>query len=261
MTNRFSATGNTSGPNSNAVLQTAEQAGANRDDRRTIGGVRWEHAFDAATTGQVQIVVDDRNINQPTGTTSAIGDYLSYNISTGITNRSSFAGLPTLAYLGAFWNYLPVDGLTYNVAPGGDAKLGLLQSETMGSTMNFGARARQEVQLTNTVAVVGGATVERTNLDGLQQSFTYNRDGSTKSDRTVSADRSITNVAPELGVVYTPSRDWQFHARVGTGYGTPQFTNLFVTPQGQPGNNTELNRRRTSATTSVPIGRLFAVSC
>ena len=60
-----------------------------------------------------------------------------------------------LAYLGAFWNYLPVDGLTYNVAPGGNAKLGLLQSETTSSTMNFGARARQEVQLTNTVAVVG----------------------------------------------------------------------------------------------------------
>ena len=67
-TNPFSATGNTSGPNSDAVLQTAEEAGANRDDRRTIGGVRWEHAFDAATTGQVQIVVDDRDINQPTGT-------------------------------------------------------------------------------------------------------------------------------------------------------------------------------------------------
>ena len=40
--------------------------------------------------------------------------------------------------------------------------------------MNFGARARQEVQLTKTVAVVGGATVERTNLDGLQHSFIYN---------------------------------------------------------------------------------------
>ena len=235
VTNSFSAT-NTSPK----TPQTAEQAGANRDDRRTIGGVRWEHAFDASTTGQVQIVVDDRNINQPTGTTSAIGDYLSYNISTGITNRSTFAGLPTLAYLGAFWNYLPVDGLSYNVTPGGDAKLGLLQSETIGSTMNFGARARQEVQLTKTVAVVGGATVERTNLDGLQHSFIYNPDGTTKSDTTVSADRGITNVAPELGVVYTPSGDWQFHARVGTGYGTPQFTNLFVTPQGQPGNNTDL---------------------
>ena len=239
-TNPFSATGNTSGPNSNAVLQTAEEAGANRDDRRTIGGVRWEHAFDAATTGQVQIVVDDRDINQPTGRTSAIGDYLSYNVSTGITNRSSFAGLPTLAYLGAFWNYLPVDGLSYNVAPGGNAKLGLLQSETTGSTMNFGARARQEVRLTNTVAVVGGATIERTELDGSQRSFTYDTAGVTLTDRTVSADRSITNVAPELGVVYTPNRAWQFHARVGTGYGTPQFTNLFVTPQGQPGNNTDL---------------------
>ena len=206
------------------------------DDRRHPLGARLRRS----TIGQVQIVVDDRNINQPTGTTSAIGDYVSHNINTGITSRSTFAGLPTLAYLGAFWNYLPVDGLSYNVAPGGDAKLGLLQSETIGSTMNFGARARQEVQLTKTVAVVGGATVERTNLDGLQHSFIYNRDGSTKSDTTVSADRGITNVAPELGLVYTPSRDWQFHARVGTGYGTPQFTNLFVTPQGQPGNNTRL---------------------
>ena len=51
----------------------------------------------------MQIVVDDRNINQPTGTTSAIGDYVSYNISTGITT-ARLAGLPTLAYLGA-WNY------------------------------------------------------------------------------------------------------------------------------------------------------------
>jgi iron complex outermembrane recepter protein len=68
----------------------------------------------------------------------------------------------------------------------------------------------------------------------------FNPDGSTKSDTTVSADRGITNVAPEVGLVYTPSRDWQFHARVGTGYGTPQLTNLFVTPQGQPGNNTQL---------------------
>ena len=240
VTSRFSATGNTRATSTDAVAQTAEQAGANRDDRRTIGGIRWEHSFDAATTGQVQVVVDDRNINQPTGTTSAIGDYLSYNISTGISHRSAFAGLPTLAYLGAFWNYLPVDGLTYNVAPGGNAKLGLLQSETTGSTMNFGARARQEVQLTNTVAVVGGATVERTSLDGSQRSFKYTTDGTTSSDMTVSADRDITNVAPELGVVYTPSRDWQFHARVGTGYGTPQFTNLFVTPEGQPGNNTDL---------------------
>ena len=193
VTNNFSAT------NTNPkVPQTAEQAGANRNDRRTIGGFRWEHAFDAATMGQVQYVIDDRNINQPTGTTSPIGDFLSHNVSAGIKNRSSFAGLPTLAYLGAFWNYLPVDSKTYNVAPGGDASLGKPQSETVGSTTNFGARAREEVQLTDTIAVVAGATVERTLLDGSQRSFTYNSSGVTLTNKTVSADRGITNVAPEL---------------------------------------------------------------
>src|SRR5262249_49783915 len=151
--------------------------GANRDDRRTIGGFRWEHAFDAATTGQVQLVVDDRNISQPTSTTSAIGDYLSYNIISGVTHRSNFAGLPTLGYLGAFWNYLPVDGKTYNVAPGGDARLGLLQSEQTGSTTNVGARAREEIKLTDDFSIVAGATVERTSLDGSQIGYIYNTDG------------------------------------------------------------------------------------
>ncbi|MBS0235277.1 MAG: TonB-dependent receptor [Proteobacteria bacterium] len=235
-TNNFSATGTSS----NAVSQTAEQSGAGRDDRRTIGGFRWEHAFDAATTGQVQVVVDDRNINQPTGTTSAVGDYLSYNVISGLTRRSTFAGLPTLGYLGAFWNYLPVDGKTYNVAPGGDAKLGLLQSEQTGSTTNVGARAREEIKLTDDVAVVAGATIERTSLDGSQWGFVYNPDGSIKSTNFVSADRDMTNIAPEIGILYNPSREWQWRARVGTGYGTPQFSNLFVTPEGQPGNNTEL---------------------
>ena len=235
VTTNFSATGS-----GTTVKQTAEEAGANRDDRRTIGGFRWEHAFDAATTGQVQVVVDDRNISQPTGATSAVGDYLSYNVSTGITNRSVFAGLPTLSYLGAYWNYLPVDGKTYNVAPGGNARLGLLQSEIIGSTTNFGVRAREEVRVATDVAVIAGAAVERTSLDGGQTSFKYNANGRLMSTTIYSADRQMTNVAPELGVLYTPSREWQWRARVASGYGTPQFSNLFIGSDGQPGNNTDL---------------------
>jgi len=228
-----------------SVKQTAEQAGTNRDDRRTLGGFRWDHAFDAATTSEVQFVIDDRNINQPTSTTSAIGDYLSYNFSVGLKHKSLFAGLPTFSYLGAFWNYLPVDGgLTYFVAPGGDARLGMLQAEQTGSTMNFGARAREEVKLTNEVAVVAGATVERTSLDGSQRKFTYDEFGNISKIDDVSANREMTNFAPELGLVYTPSREWQLRARIGTGYGTPQFSNLFVTPEGVPGNNTELKSQR-----------------
>lgn len=226
------------------VKQTAEQAGALRQDRRTIGGVRWDHDFNADTSSQIQFVVDDRNIRQPTGTTGSVGDYLSYNLITGLTNRSTFAGLPTLAYIGAFWNYLPVDGQTFFIAPGGGAPFGKLQSEQTGSTMNFGARAREEVRLTNDLAVVAGATVERTSLDGSQRGYSYNSSGNIAKITDVTANREMTNIAPELGLVYTPSSEWQLRARVGTGYGTPQFSNLFVTPDGKPGNNTDLQPQR-----------------
>jgi len=215
------------------VDQTAEQAGANRDDRRTIGGIRWDHAFSSATTGQVQVVIDDRDISQPTGTTWALGDYLSYNVSAGITNTATFAGLPMRSYLGAFWNYLPVDAQTILLAPRGSVLSDRLQSDQIGSTENFGARARHEVKLTDDVAVIAGATVERTSLNGTQR--TYNA-----VTQTVSVGREMTNIAPEIGLLYTPNDQWQFRARIGTGYGTPQFSNLFVDANGNPGNNTDL---------------------
>jgi iron complex outermembrane receptor protein len=239
VTNNFSAT------NTNPrVPQTAAEAGANRDDRRTIGGVRWEHDFDDETTGRLQIVVDDRNISQPTGTTSAIGDYLSYNVISDITHRETFMGLPARYLAGAYWNYLPVDGFTYNVAPGGSAALGLLQSKTEGSTTNFGARARQEIAVGGGVVVTAGLGVERTWLAGSQRNFTYTPAGAILTDTTVSTDRNITNVAPEIGLLWRPSAQWQYRARVGTGYGTPQFTNLFVTSAGVGGNNTDLKSQR-----------------
>jgi iron complex outermembrane receptor protein len=237
--NNFSAT------NTNPrVPQTAAEAGANRDDRRSIGGVRWEHNFDDETTGRVQIVVDDRNISQPTGTTSAIGDYLSYNVITDVTHRETFMGLPARYLAGAYWNYLPVDGSTFNVAPGGGAALGLLQSKTEGSTTSFGARARQEVAIGGGVVVTAGLGVERTWLEGSQRNFTYALAGATLTDTTVSTDRVITNVAPEVGLLWRPNAEWQYRARVGTGYGTPQFTNLFVTSSGVGGNNTDLKSQR-----------------
>ncbi|MFM9449490.1 hypothetical protein, partial [Streptomyces acidiscabies] len=68
------------GYNGTKVPLTASQAGFNRTDYRTLAGLRWEHKVDANTEWQIQAVVDDRNINQPTGTTSAVGDYLSTNL-------------------------------------------------------------------------------------------------------------------------------------------------------------------------------------
>jgi hypothetical protein len=56
------------------VPETAEEAKLGRHDRRTIVGGRWEHDFNNSTTWRTQIVFDDKNINQPTGSTSAVGD-------------------------------------------------------------------------------------------------------------------------------------------------------------------------------------------
>ena len=253
-TNNFSAT------NTNPrVAQTAQQAGANRDDRRTIGGVRWEHDFSADTSSRLQFVIDDRNISQPTGTTSAVGDFLSYNVVADISHRAMVAGLPTTYMLGAYWNHLPVDSYSYFVAPGGGAALGKLQSNTRGETTNFGARAREEVTLADGVVVAAGIAVERTWLDGGQRSFTYNAAGVVQTERFVAAERTITNVAPEIGLLWKPDAQWQYRARVGTGYGTPQFTNLFVTPDGTLRATTpSCSRRRTSATTSASTGRRCA---
>ena len=73
--------------------ETALQAGLGRNDRRTIVGGRWEHDFDNTTTWRNQFVFDDRNISQPTGGTSAIGDFPSYNYMSDITKRGEIFGL------------------------------------------------------------------------------------------------------------------------------------------------------------------------
>ena len=72
---------------------TASTAGLGRDDRRTIVGGRWEHDFDNQTTWRNQFVFDDRNINQPTGATSAIGDFPSYNFMSDVTKRGEMLGM------------------------------------------------------------------------------------------------------------------------------------------------------------------------
>ena len=108
---------------------TAVQAGLGREDRRTIVGGRWEHDFDNTTTWRNQFVFDDRNISQPTGATSAIGDFPSYNYMSDVTKRGEIFGMESTTYFGAFYNTLTASSDTRNVMPGGNAKLGLLAEQ------------------------------------------------------------------------------------------------------------------------------------
>ena len=153
--------------------ETAVQAGLGRNDRRTIVGGRWEHDFDNTTTWRNQFVFDDRNISQPTGSTSAIGDFPSYNYMSDVTKRGEIFGLESTAYFGAFYNTLTASSDSRFVMPGGNATLGRLQSNTWSDTTNYGVRAREELKLTSSLTAVAGIGWETTNLKGINTAYTY----------------------------------------------------------------------------------------
>ncbi len=227
-----------------ALAQSAEQAGLGRHDTRTIIGTRWEHDFDKDTMWRTQFVFDDKNINQPTGTTSAIGDTPAFNLMTDITRKGSLLGLDTTHFGQVFFNEERLSNFTYNVVPGGSASLGKLSSYYDGGYQeNFGARAREEVKLSDKWTFVTAAGVERTRILATNVLELYSPAGvATPNPFDVRGD--YLNWAPEAGVLYRADDAWLFRGRVGTGYGTPQISNLTTTPQGVSGNNSQLKTQK-----------------
>ncbi|MGX9424823.1 MULTISPECIES: TonB-dependent receptor [Bradyrhizobium] len=224
--------------------ETALQAGLARNDRRTIVGGRWEHDFDNQTTWRNQFVFDDRNINQPTGATSAIGDFPSYNYMSDVTRRGEILGMESTTYFGGWYNTLVASSDTRNVAPGGNATLGALSSNLYSDTSNYGVRARQELKLNPQLTAIAGIGWETTNLKGRNTAYTYTGPIPITTTMVTTADRQFQNTAPELALLYRLNSEWQFRGRVATGYGTPQVSNLFVLPNGQNGNNTGLQAQK-----------------
>jgi|tagenome__1003787_1003787.scaffolds.fasta_scaffold20955390_2 iron complex outermembrane receptor protein len=220
--------------------ETAVQAGLGRNDRRTIVGGRWEHDFDNSTTWRNQFVFDDRDISQPTGATSAIGDFPSYNYMSDVTKRGEILGMESTFFFGGFYNTLTASSDTRNVIPGGNATLGLLSSNLFSETTNYGLRAREELRLNPALTAIAGIGWETTHLKGVNTAYTYTGAAGTVRTAMIGADRQIENTAPELALLYKLNSEWQFRGRVATGYGTPQVSNLFVLPDGSSGNNTGL---------------------
>jgi iron complex outermembrane receptor protein len=224
---------------------TAVQAGLGRNDRRSIVGGRWEHDFDNTTTWRTQFVFDDRNISQPTGSTSAIGDFPSYNYMTDLTKRGEILGMDSTTFVGSWYNTLAASSDTRNVMPGGNATLGLLQSNTFSDTSNYGVRAREELKLLPNLTAIAGIGWETTNLKGVNTAYAYKTPNvPTATPTKIFADRQFQNTAPELALLYKLNSEWLFRARAATGYGTPQVSNLFVLETGQNGNNTQLKTQR-----------------
>lgn len=221
------------------VSLSPEQAGSQRHDRRTIVGARWEHLLDDQTTWRTQLVWDVKDIKQPTGATAAYGATPSFNLLSDVTRKATLGGRPAIHFIGVSANFLNNNSQTLNVAPGGNATLGALTATTYGHVSNLGMRAREEVKLAPTVTAAFGVGLERSALLGRNTGYTYSATAAPTLVRT-DADRAITNVAPEVTLKVEPNRTVRLQARVGTAYGTPQIGNLFVTPEGVNGNNTEL---------------------
>jgi iron complex outermembrane receptor protein len=224
--------------------ETAVQAGLGRNDRRTIVGGRWEHDFDNTTTWRNQFVFDDRSISQPTGSTSAIGDFPSYNYMSDVTKRGEIFGMDSTTFVGGFYNTLTASSDTRNVMPGGNAALGRLSSNLFSSTTNYGLHAREELRLTQSLTAVAGIGWETTLLKGLNTGYTYTGAAGVTTTALTAADRQFQNTAPELALLYRLNDEWLFRARAATGYGTPQVSNLFVLPSGLSGNNTQLDTQK-----------------
>ena len=133
---------------------------------------------------------DDRNISQPTGNTSAIGDFPSYNYMSDITKRGEIFGMDSTTFFGGWYNTLAWSSDTRFLRPGGNATLGQLQSNVLGEHTNYGLRAREELKLTQSLTAVAGIGWETTTLKGLNSVY---KDPVTGAPTffTISADRAI----------------------------------------------------------------------
>lgn len=217
---------------------TADEGGFGRHDRRSFGGLRWEHDFDALTTWRTQISVDERNFNQPVYTNAYRGSFPSVNVLTDLTRRGDLFGLPATGYIALAYNSLDSRSVTYNLAPYGGPRLGALIGDQGAVQENLGGRARVELALSDRWTAVAGISAEHTTIAGRNLAYSYAASGVTRT--VADANRDFLNTAPELALVYRPSEAWQIRARAATGYTTPAASNLFVTPAGLPGNNTQL---------------------
>ncbi|MCJ2057688.1 TonB-dependent receptor [Methylobacterium sp. J-048] len=220
------------------VPVTADEGGFGRKDRRTIVAARWEHDIDAFTTWRTQLGFDERNFNQPFYTNAFLGSFPAWNFLTDVTRRGDLFGLPAVGYVALAYNTIDIHTPTYNLTPFGASRLGALIGVQDAGQSNLGGRARLELALSDRWTGVLGISAESTAINGRNLAYSYTASGTT---RTVSnADRTFLNVAPELALVYRPDDAWAFRGRVATGYTTPAASNLFVTPAGLPGNNTQL---------------------
>ncbi|GBQ88119.1 TonB-dependent receptor [Gluconacetobacter johannae DSM 13595] len=226
-----------------------QAAGLGRFDRRTVVGLRWEHDFNTHLTWRNQFTYDQRHVDQPTSPTAFVGPYNSYNVSSDMTHQARIGGTSLETFGGVNFDYLDFGYQTYNVMPSGGATRGAKSSESYGHQWNLGARFQEDWHFAPRWHAVVGLGGTYSDLGAAETLYGYSEAGATRRD--ITANRFFFNLAPEGALIYTPTQAWTLHTRVGTAYGTPSSSNLFITPQGTYGNNTQL---KSQTSVGVDVG-------
>jgi len=234
---------------------TAWLAGFNRNDRRDVLGLRWEHDFDANMKWRTQVIYDDKNIIQPTGNTAALQDEPAINASTDITQLGSLGGFEARHFAGLYFNRTRYVSYTNNTLPVGAGATGALQAKQNAMMQNLGARGREEVALSKNVTMVLGLAAEMTKIAALQDQYTYVTTGAQMGQiatwQGIPVNKTYWNFGPEASVTWQATPELKTHFRASSGYGTPNPGQLFVTSQGRPGANVDLQTQRN---TGLDIG-------
>lgn len=219
------------------VYVTPDVAQNGRHDRRTIIGGRWEHDLTQATTLRVQADFDDKDIDQPTGATSARGSTPSFILLVDGTRKGKLFGHNSTTYVGSTFKYEDTNSNGYNLNSTG--QLGAYTSGAFGTITGIAVRGREELSLGERTTIIGGLGYEYTALSDTETLYTYTSTAAPTTS-TYSADRRYNNFAPEAAILFRVADSLRLHARLGTGYGTPTNSSFFITPAGTYGNNTQL---------------------
>jgi len=219
------------------VYVTPDVAQNGRHDRRTIVGARWEHDLTPNTTFRAQGVWDDKDIDQPTGATSARGSTPSFIFLSDLTRTGLLWGHQSTTYGGAFVKYEDTNSNGYNLTDTG--ALGAYTSGAFGTIVGTGFHFREELSLGNRTTIVGGIGYEHTALSDGETLYTYSASAAPTTAQ-YNADHTYNNFAPEAAVLIRASNSLRLHARLGTGYATPVNSAFFTTSAGVYGNNTSL---------------------
>ncbi len=170
-----------------------------RHDRRTIVGARWERDLTDNTTWRTQAVWDDKDIDQPTGATTARGSTPSFIVLSDGTRKGQLLHHQSTTYGGGFFKYEDTNSNGYNLTDTG--QLGGYTSGAFGTITGVGFHLREELSLGERSTIVGGFGYEHTALSDTETLYTYTSSAAPTTAQ-YTADRTYNNFAPKVAEQY-----------------------------------------------------------